>query len=167
MFVVDNWTTLAANDFADAIGYHNHHRDVTLKVVVGELENIQPQLSPEYALEFLPYTTWEWDSKLRGGKGQFIKSEPTLDGYISNKQIKIRLTKDSPSLFLNSSSIHTVKQLSRFTAWYVSESGHSTDDLTRTWSRRNLSNWHNEGDWYIPMSTPELKKLWKNVKGLM
>ena len=167
MFATTEWTTLAANDYGDAVGFHDHHRDLTLKVVVGEIENLLPDIDTFNHVEYMPFSPWIWDSSLRGGKGTFKKFERgPHTGFISNTMTRVRMNKFSEPQFMYSFATHSVTQKTRHTAWFVEESGESSGKPTKTWTRRDLTGWHNEADWYQPMTDTEIAKLWRHVKGL-
>lgn len=166
MFATTEWTSLAANAYGDAVGYHDHHRDLEIKVVVGEIENISPQLTVSLRDRYRGYSQWQWDSKLRGGKGQFSLAEDP-DEFIAEVAYRMILTPDSAPLTLPFDEVHTINQLSRVSAWFVKESGPSMISRTSTWSRADLSDWHLRSQWYVQMSESEVKQLWTRIKGLV
>lgn len=159
VFATTEWTPLAANDFGDAVGFHDHHRDIGLRVVLGEILNItaRPGKHP------YPYKPWTWDSTLRNGSGRFTPIERDLTGP-SNQSTVTLLNRSTGYLDLNRYELHTVKQLSKMTAWIVSEYGESTGQPTTTWSRMNLSNWHTLSEWYQPMTKAEINQVWGAIR---
>lgn len=163
MFACLNWTGLGANDYGDVVGFHDHHTTLTLKVAFGELENIDVSLF-EKDNGTRPYSMWEWDSALRGGLGKFVRVG--FGGFIGPRTIT-SLTQRSPELRLHWSDLHTVKQVTKKVAWFVQEALHSSQaGRTQNWSRNDLSQWHEKGDFYVPLEGGELIDVWNEVRGL-
>lgn len=163
IFAANNWTTLAANDFGDAVGVHNHHRNISIKVLSGELMNIEAgKVWKPAPIHPYNYRKWIFDSKLRGGAGSFRLDDT---GYgISPEMEFTLLTPGSRTLYLDTWQLHTVKQLTKLCVWEVTESGPSTVSQTENWSRMNLTNWGEDCDYYIPMSHGEMMKAWSVIK---
>jgi len=156
VFILDDWTSLAGNLFGEAVGFHNHHRNISIKVVQGELLNIAT--SADRGIPHpLKFTPWVWDSKLRGGKGKFIASPK--GEFISAESKATAMAQASPPLFMKASELHTVQQVSKRAVWVVRESGRSTGKPTVNWSVKDLSKW-SQKDLYVPMSKTSVKKLW-------
>ena len=185
LYATTEWTPLAANSYGDVVGFHNHHVDIQLKVILGEIENISPQMEHREQRS-AGYSIWEWNSPLRERVGHFsqlpvevvdkvksgawkeedVKVWLTPDVYVSDCAFRTKLHPDSSTLELDRYEVHTVNQLTRNTAWFVKEYGPSTGLPTYTWSTHDLSDWHSRGDdFYVPMSQREVSLLWKKIKG--
>lgn len=160
VFILDDWTSLAANLFGEAVGLHNHHRNISIKVIQGELLNISAQPN-----RGIPHPSglkmWVWDSTLRGGKGKF--TGPDSGQFLSSEWKVQALSKDTPPLFIPQKELHTVQQVSKRAVWVVRESGKSSNRPTVNWSIKDLSKWSSK-DLYVPMSKTAVKKLWEAIK---
>lgn len=159
VFIVDDWTPLAANLFGEAVGLHNHHRNIAIKVIQGEILNISAK-----ANRGIPHPSglkmWRWDSKLRGGKGKFTGPDP--EQFLSSEWTVQALSKTTPPLFIPSKELHTVQQVSKRAVWVVRESGKSSGKPTVNWSMKDLTKW-SQKDLYLPMSKTAVRKLWDST----
>jgi hypothetical protein len=163
MFACLNWTGLAANEYGDVVGFHDHHRSLTLEVAFGEVENIGIHMV-DSDNGTKPYRMWEWDSTLRGGAGRFTDCGIVL---CSGSRTCTTLTQRSPAFNLHWSALHTVKQVTKKVAWFVREDPDSSQvGLTQNWSRNDLSHWHEQADFYKPLQGGELIDVWNDVRGL-
>lgn len=177
MYATTEWTSLAANAYGDALGFHNHHTDIRLKVITGEIENISPVMDRTEKLS-AGHARWTWNSPLRGLAGHFVQTDnestvaPGEEGwnppmeYVTDYAFRTRLHPGSTTLSLYANEVHTVNQLTRVTAWFVKELGSSSKRPTYTWSNQNLSKWHEQAAWYVPMNSTEIRALWKKIKGV-
>lgn len=158
VFVSTNWTPLSVNYYGDAVGFHNHHRDIELQILYGEIFNVQafPVIGQRHPFGF---NAWEWDSSLRGGKGKFTKLQTQLN--ISPKMLTTCLAPDSPAFPIRNNELHTVVQYSKVAAWAVTESGPSMSSRTLNWSRGKLDEWSAD-DLYVPMKDPVA--AWNQIK---
>lgn len=156
MFVCLDWTELSVNDFGDAVGFHDHHREFHLRVIHGELINIDA-FEVTRDTDVLDHSCWVWDSKPRGGEGKFNKV-PGTTNKLSYRLLHTMLNPGTSGLRLRTDQLHTVKQLTKSCAWIVTEVGPSTNAPTVTWSRSRLDKW-NAADKYVPMAEKEILKI--------
>lgn len=163
MFACLNWTPLAANDYGDAVGFHDHHVDLTIKVAFGELENITPRFT-HLNTGTAPYRHWQWHSALRGGRGRFVRGDGCAT-FLKVREVQT-LTQGSSSLRLRSTDYHTVKQCSKKVGWFVLESGIDRPGPSGNYSRNDLTNWHDTGEYYQPLEGDHLLEMWNEVRGL-
>ena len=164
VFATREWTTLGANDFGDVVGFHDHHRDLRIDVLLGEIVNLSASVAHEHSGEShpYPYAKWTWDSTLRGGSGHFIRSHRSLP--LRNRFIHTVLTPDTDTFRLDAADLHTIKQLTKVTAWMVTETSASTQQPTVNWSRQDLTNWHSaHPDLYRPLTEKELERVWRTL----
>lgn len=156
MFVCLEWTELSVNDFGDAVGFHNHHREINIKVIHGELVNIDAFMTHRDT-DVLPHKMWKWDSKPRGGEGDFVQVKSN-ETNLSYRLLHTMLNPGTGGIRLRTCDLHSVKQLTKSCAWIVSEVGPSIETQTVNWSRNNLSKWsaHNK---YVPMNDNDLLKM--------
>jgi hypothetical protein len=163
VFILEDWTSLAANLFGEAVGLHNHHRSISIKVIQGELLNISAKPN-----RGIPHPSalklWRWDSRLRGGKGKF--TGPDSEQFLSSEWTIQALSQATPPLFIPSKELHTVQQVSKRAVWVVRELGKSSGKPTANWSMRDLSKW-SQKDLYVPMSKTAIKKLWDSTQSEM
>lgn len=164
-FVTSDWTSLSGNFFGEALGFHDHHRALDIKVAVGQILNVAPKMN-RGDRHPMAFRSWVWESKLRGGKGSFVCVD---DGsFVSNDFACRTLDKNSPTLHLKQSDVHTIKQLSKMSMWFLRESGDSTETTTRTWSTQSLTEWHKQQpDLYQEMTPAAVANLWETMRGLM
>ena len=158
VFLTNDWTTLSVNFLAEALGFHNHHRSISIKVLNGELLNIAPTMTygTPHPCGFKP---WEWDSILRGGKGAFSL---TVDEglYVSDEFKTTHMDVKTPPHYMSASTLHSVQQLTKRTAWAVREHGESTGKPTQNWSAKDLTKWHKQHNMYLPLSQASIHSLW-------
>lgn len=159
VFATTDWTTLSSNIRGEALGFHDHHRDISIKVLTGQILNVQPEMNrgnpcPEFK-------KWRWDSKLRGGAGDFAKASPSVE-FVSNRTLIEELSARTPPAFLRHEDFHSVVQLSKRAVWVVREHGASTLAETTTWSREDLSKWSSR-DMYQPLPPESIRKVWSSV----
>lgn len=161
MFLTNDWTTLSANALGEVLGFHNHHRSISIKVLKGELLNMAPIMTygTPHPCGFKP---WKWDSLLRGGQGAFV---PRLDEglYVSDEFRTTHLDVKTPPLYMGASVFHSVQQLTKRTAWVVREHGESTGVATENWSAKDLSDWHKQPNMYVPVTPASVQKLWSST----
>jgi len=161
MFACLNWTALAANDYGDTVGFHNHHRDLTLKPVFGEIENIEITWE-DNENGTRPYRLWSWDSTLRGGRGRFTSTEQLH--YLKQRTVRT-LTQSSRAVSLPWARLHTIKQTSKQVGWFVREGEVGTERETFNFSRNNLRSWHRQANFYEELEGDELWAVWSEVRG--
>lgn len=177
IFACLNWTTIAANEYGDAVGFHDHHRDVNIKVLSGEIKNTELSVRNPLPHDFIssdllpsseehPYrfNPWCWDSSLRGGKGKFSPDDETRL-IAKNSVLSMVLTPSSSNLYIPKNIFHTISQLTKVAIWMVTEEGPSTGQNTTTWSREDLFNWHRRNiQWYSPIQGKEMLSVWNIVR---
>lgn len=161
MFACLNWTGLAANDYGDTVGFHNHHRDLTIKVAFGEIENIELDWESDDN-GTIPYRLWSWDSELRGGLGRFT---PTARIEHLKQRMVRTLTPTTRALALPWTRLHTIKQTSKQVGWFVREGRVGTESRTYNFSRNDLHSWHKQGKFYEELEGDELWAVWSEVRG--
>ena len=157
VFTTKEWTTLAVNEFGDAIPFAYSSGNREGRVLMGEMALIKAYEAwlPEAAANPHPYKAWKAD-------GNAYVPDDTARNGLSNEFNHVFLTRETGSHFVGMSTLHTVRQLSKVLAWTVTHS--PQERQPQFWSRRDLSTWHLESDWYVKLEPKEWNRVWKSFR---
>ena len=128
-----------------SVAIHPHHCDLTLNHVYGGVFNISYIKSDKFNLASFRrsnnFKIWQYDSKLRNGKGSFEEK-----GYAHLYCSSYKKMNDGEKIQMNAYELHTMfvpeKELA---AWIVEEGVEDKDYQPICYSNEDLQNFNSEG----------------------
>lgn len=165
LFVTDSKHSLGVRDLDEiptTIAFHPHHCDLTLTTIRGEFWNHTLDVSTPHGNGYVAerrLTLFNWESKIGGGDGKFIKGNSPYygpkEGFIINRTYH-RL---GSSIFMSAHELHTVYvRPGHRAAWLVVEGKEDPNFKPIAFSRQDLTKF-DSNDLYKPMSEKQAQKL--------
>jgi hypothetical protein len=167
IYQTKNWTTLSANDYGDAVGFHDHDGEACVQVLYGELVDIKPIFHHPSTESPYEYRKYFWDSNLQESNGRFEKTPE--DTVFTDTFLYTILTPWAKPHWISHGAFHAPKTTTKTCIWRVSitQADAPANPCMTVLSRRDLSAWHRQADWYrLIEDTKVAQRLWDSARGM-
>lgn len=136
------------------VGYHPHHCDLTLKIVIGNLTNITVEETDDIDYDF-DIDKYLYKSKISKGEMRFDHV-----GRTDMKYIYIETLMKGDERYMKADEIHTVSvEKDKICAWLVFEGKEDPNYVPYCYSTTNLNYENGEGLYIKPGSISQIVEL--------